>query len=186
LGGASNSIAEVESGHVESSLLGACDHSVRSFVVSFGYRTLTYRSDRIASIEWFTPMLIDIANTAAGRSLDLHISVFVTCLCNQEAVPRMPNSDVTMVRPSVHSLPNNLLTIPGSSSSNSVSVDIEEDAGEKLYQSPKLNWVGLGGGVAVCGPETLTREAHNAVVRIEMRKGVGLRGIALHKELFSL
>jgi len=133
-------------------------------------------------------MLMDIANTAAGTSLDLHISVFVTCLCNPEAVPRIPNSDVTMVRPSVHSLLNNLLTTPGSSSSNSVSVDIEEDAGEKLDQSPKLNWVGLGGGVAVCasGPETLTREAHNAVARIGMRKGVELGGIALHTELFSL
>jgi ferric-chelate reductase len=133
-------------------------------------------------------MLMDIANTAAGTSLDLHISVFVTCLCNPEAVPRIPNSDVTMVRPSVHSLLNNLLTIPGSSSSNSVSVDIEEDAGEKLDQGPKLNWVGLGGGVAVCasGPETLTREAHNAVARIGMRKGVELGGIALHTELFSL
>jgi len=131
---------------------------------------------------------MDIANTAAGTSLDLHISVFVTCLCNPEAVPRIPNSDVTMVRPSVHSLLNNLLTTPGSSSSNSVSVDIEEDAGEKLDQSPKLNWVGLGGGVAVCasGPETLTREAHNAVARIGMRKGVELGGIALHTELFSL
>src|SRR5882762_9952869 len=66
LGGASNLVAEVESGHVESSLLGACDHSVRYFIVSFSYRTLMYRSDPIASIEWFAPMLMDIANTAAG------------------------------------------------------------------------------------------------------------------------
>jgi len=116
-------ITEVERGHVESSLLGACDHSVRYFVVSFGYRTLTYRSDPIASIEWFAPMLIGIAKTAVGTSLDPHISTFVTCLCNREAVPRIPNSDVTMVQPSVHSLFNNLLVPP------SVSVDIEEYAG---------------------------------------------------------
>ena len=89
----------------------------------FGYRTLTYRSDPIASIEWFAPMLIDIANTAVGTSLDPHISTFVTCLCNREAIPRIPNSDVTMVQPSVHSLFNNLLVPP------SVSVDIEEYAG---------------------------------------------------------
>ena len=124
-------------------------------------------------------MLIGIANTAVGTSLDLHISMFVTCLCNREAVPRIPNSDVTMVQLSVHSLFNNLLVPP------SVSVDMEEYAGWKLYQSPKLNWIRLG-GVAVCVPEMLMREAHNAVVRIGMRKGVGLHGIVLHKELFSL
>ena len=54
--------------------------------------------------------------------------------------------------------------------------------------TPKLNWVGLGGGVAVCvsGPEALTREAHNAVARVGMTKGLELGGITLHTEVFSL
>lgn len=131
-------------------------------------------------------MLMDIANTAAGTSLDLHISVFVTCICNPEAIPPIPNSEVTIIRPSVHTLLNDLLTPPGPNSSKN-SIDIE-DGVEKPAVTPKLNWVGLGGGVAVCvsGPETLTREAHNAVARVGMTKGLELGGIALHTELFSL
>jgi len=137
------------------------------------------------SIDWFAPMLMDIANTAAGTSLDLHISVFVTCMCNPEAIPPIPNSDVTIIRPSVHGLLKDLLTPP---SSKNPSINIEEGAGEKSSESLKLNWVGLGGGVAVCasGPETLIREAHNAVARIGTKRGVELGGIALHTELFSL
>jgi hypothetical protein len=133
-------------------------------------------------------MLMDIANTAAGTSLDLHISVFVTCICNPEAIPPIPNSTVTIVRPSVHALLNDLITPPASGSSKNASLDIEEDAGEEYSESPKLNWVGLGGGVAVCasGPETLTREAHNAVAKVGVTRGVELGGIALHTELFSL
>jgi ferric-chelate reductase len=132
-------------------------------------------------------MLMDIANTAAGTSLDLHISVFVTCICNPEAIPPIPNSEVTIIRPSIHTLINDLLTQPGLGSSKNASIDIE-DGVEKSSVTPKLNWVGLGGGVGVCvsGPETLTREAHNAVARVGMTKGLQLGGIALHTELFSL
>jgi ferric-chelate reductase len=142
-----------------------------------------------ASIEWFAPMLMDIANTAAGTSLDLHISVFVTCICNPEAIPPIPNSDVTIIRPSIQALLDDLLTPPGSNSSKNASIDVEGGVSEKSSsKSAKLNWVGLGGGVAVCasGPETLTREAHNAVARVGMRRGVELGGIVLHTELFSM
>jgi ferric-chelate reductase len=162
---------------------------VRSFGNSFiDHFVVVYSYLITASIEWFVPMFMDIANVAAGTSLDLHISVFVTCLCNPEAIPPIPNSSVTVIRPSIHTLLNDLLTPPTSNSSKTASIDIEEDAGEKLSESPKLNWVGLGGGVAVCasGPETLTREAHNAVARTGMTRGVELGGIALHTELFSL
>lgn len=162
---------------------------VRSFGNSFiNHFAVVYSSLITASIEWFVPMFMDIANVAAGTSLDLHISVFVTCLCNPEAIPPIPNSSVTIIRPSIHTLLNDLLTPPTSNLSKSASIDIEEDAGEKFSESPKLNWVGLGGGVAVCasGPETLTREAHNAVAKIGMTRGVELGGIALHTELFSL
>ncbi|KAJ8586867.1 hypothetical protein M405DRAFT_864231, partial [Rhizopogon salebrosus TDB-379] len=49
-------------------------------------------------IEWFASMLIDIA------SIDLHISIYVTCLCDPEAVPAIPNSIVVPSRPLVHDL----------------------------------------------------------------------------------
>lgn len=166
-----------------------CGHLVRSFISS-----IVLSSDRplrTASIEWFAPMLMDIATMAEGTSLDLHISVFVTCICDPEAIPPIPNSDVTIIRPSIHTLLDNLLTPPSSSSSSSIpstpSINVEDGA-EKSSQNSKLNWVGLGGGVAVCasGPESLTREAHNAVARAGISRGVELGGIALHTELFAL
>ncbi|KAH9900709.1 iron reductase [Cubamyces lactineus] len=160
-------------------------------------------------IQWFAPMLMDIANTVAGTSLDLHVSIFVTCLCNPEAVPAIPNSDVTIARPSVTTLLREFMTPPSSrpsthsaSSSQSQkkleadarSIDSEsaEDVAEDVEKIPsssaRLNWVGLGGGVAVCaaGPESLTREAQNAVARMSLTRGVELGGVALHTELFAI
>ena len=63
-------------------------------------------------VEWFAPMLTRIANTVQAHRarlqsqpdsdilpLDLHISVFVTCLCDPETVPTIPNSDICIERP---------------------------------------------------------------------------------------
>ena len=132
-------------------------------------------------------MLIDIANMALGTSLDLHVSIFVTCICDPEAIPDIPNSDITLVRPSVHDLLDDLLTPPESKFPKSSTPDIE-DTPAKSSCGSKLGWVGLGGGVAVCasGPESLAREAQNAVARIGFTRGVELGGIALHTEVFSI
>ncbi|KAI0640857.1 iron reductase [Trametes meyenii] len=158
-------------------------------------------------IQWFAPMLMEIANTVAGTSLDLHVSIFVTCLCNPEAVPAIPNSDVVITRPSVTALLRDLVTPPahpthahaihthkasGSVSANASLLDNESigssEEDEKTSASAHLNWVGLGGGVAVCaaGPESLTREAQNAVARISLTRGVQLGGVGLHTELFAM
>lgn len=141
-------------------------------------------------IEWFAPMLMDIANTVADTSLDLHISIFVTCLCSPEDVPPIPNSDVTILRPSVSALLRDLVT-PSASMSSSASTSIADDklsSEEQGEVQPKLDWVGLGGGVAVCaaGPESLTREAQNAVARLGLTRGIELGGIGIHTELFAL
>jgi len=74
-------------------------------------------------IDWFTPALMEIARTAASSArsstpLSLHISVYVTCLCNPEAVPPIPNCDVTILRPDVHHILNDLVTPPPSFSSS--------------------------------------------------------------------
>ena len=169
-------------------------------------------------------MLMDIANTVApSQSLDLHISIFVTCLCDPSAVPPIPNSDVTVFRPSVTELLRELVTPPDererlkshtisthnrlggleksktrSSDSHSQSqthdnddADTEDEHGdadlEKCMKS-KLQWVGLGGGVAVCasGPESLIRESQNAVARLGVVRGVELGGVGLHTELFAM
>ncbi|EMD32717.1 hypothetical protein CERSUDRAFT_118461 [Gelatoporia subvermispora B] len=127
------------------------------------------------SIEWFAPQLAEIAAAVEGTSLDVHVSIFVTCLCQPEAVPSIPNSTVTVLRPSVSTLLRELVTPPAPGA------DDAKDA-------PGLKWVGLGGGVAVCaaGPESLTREAQNAVARMGMVRGVELGGVGLHTELFAL
>ncbi|KAH9943638.1 iron reductase [Amylocystis lapponica] len=131
-------------------------------------------------IAWFAPMLTDIATALAGSSLDLHISIFVTCLCKPEAVPPIPNSDVTILRPSVNALLHDMVTPPSLAS-------VEDDRSSQSSRA-KLNWVGLGGGVAVCaaGPETMTREAQNAAARLGMVRGVELGGVGLHTELFAI
>jgi ferric-chelate reductase len=120
-------------------------------------------------------MLMDIANAAAGSSsLDLHISIFVTCLCDPEAVPLIPNSITTIVRPDVNRLLSNMLSPPPADG------DVESESGGSVQRA-----IAGRGGVGVCasGPESLTREAANAVARLApMHMG----GIALHTEAFSL
>jgi ferric-chelate reductase len=125
------------------------------------------------SIDWFAPFLMDIATVAAKSSLELHISVFVTCLCDPEAVPPIPNMDVTITRPSIAQLLNDLIDWEGCASA--------EDVESKSMRSPD-------GGVAVCasGPASLTIEAQNTVAKVGLRKGLALGGISLHTETFCL
>ena len=147
-------------------------------------------------------MLTDIATAVAGTSLDLHVSVYVTCLCVPEDVPLIPNMDVTVcARPSVTAILRDLVTPPQQpllrkSESKSESSEADADAkslesdesAREVHASARLKWVGLGGGVGVCaaGPESLTRAAHNAVARVSVTRGVELGGIALHTELFAI
>ncbi|KAF8549686.1 iron reductase [Imleria badia] len=137
------------------------------------------------NISWFAPMLTDIANTAVNSSIDLHISIFVTCLCDPEAVPLIPNCDVTMTRPSVYGLLQDL-TSPGSASfpfSGSV-----EEGGPERHGVGRIETSGHTGGVAVCasGPASLTTEAQNAVARLGVARGAELGGVAIHVEQFTL
>lgn len=121
-------------------------------------------------------MLMDIAQLAAtDSSIDLHISIFVTCLCNPEKVPPIPNSDVLIERPTVTQLLKELIANPSPA-------DDQDEV--------KLRWngVGRGGGVAVCaaGPQRLTKEARNAVARVSLSRGVELGGCACHTEEYAL
>lgn len=127
-------------------------------------------------------MLMDIATAAQGTSLELHIFVYVTCLCDPSAISPIPNTHVTIGRPSISTLINDLLV---SSSPSSSDVEIGAEAEGKSSQQ---NVVMRGGGVAVCasGPESLTREAQNAVARVGPGRAGMLGGIGIHTELFSL
>jgi ferric-chelate reductase len=137
----------------------------------------------VGSINWFAPQLFDIARLAAGSSLDLHISVFVTCLCDPEAVPKIPNMTVTVIRPSVTRMLTELLT------SAAPRCDVEGASSTSPPSVGNANACpGSTGGVAVCvsGPESLTRAVQNAVARLTLTRGVTLGGIALHAELFEV
>ncbi len=136
-------------------------------------------------IEWFAPMLAEIAAIAdASTTLDVHVVVYVTCLCNPEAVPRIANSDVIVGRPAVREALEGLVAPPVGKKVTGADVDEDE---ESAMEESKLGWVGLGGGVGVVasGPESLTREASNAVARLSMARGRELGGVALHTEMFT-
>ncbi|KAF9219855.1 iron reductase, partial [Gyrodon lividus] len=130
------------------------------------------------NIAWFAPMLMDIANTASRSSINLHISIFVTCLCDPESIAPIPNCDVVMIRPSVYALLQDLTTPLCSSASAS---SVEEQAEKTTTQ---FGWSGQGGGVAVCasGPESLTAEVQNAVARLGVMRGIEVGGVAIHVE----
>ncbi|KAF8647908.1 hypothetical protein AX16_006440 [Volvariella volvacea WC 439] len=154
------------------------------------------------ALQWFLPMLSQIAGVAASSSLDLYITIFVTCLCDPDTVPPLPNCDVLVIRPSAYVLLQGLITPPPTqptkaSEAGSVTSDNNtqgDGAGndvetvEAARPNTRLRWCGLGGGVAVCvsGPGSLIRETSNAVARLGMTRGAELGGIALHTELFSL
>ncbi|KAJ3576050.1 hypothetical protein NP233_g685 [Leucocoprinus birnbaumii] len=72
-------------------------------------------------LEWFAQALMEIARTAASSDrsstpLALHISIYVTCLCDPEAVPPIPNCDVTVMRPDIYHILDDLVTPPTSTS----------------------------------------------------------------------
>ena len=149
---------------------------IRSFGRSHPHPTImSFLLDTVIKghILWFSSMLTAIANAAAQSTLDLHISIFVTCLCDPEAVPVIPNCDVKLERPSAYSL---LCEV----TANSPGSSLESGKGNT---SPVH-----GGGVAVCasGPESLTKETQNAVAKLGVAKAIELGGISVHVESFML
>ncbi|KIK15846.1 hypothetical protein PISMIDRAFT_16235 [Pisolithus microcarpus 441] len=129
-------------------------------------------------IAWFSQMLVDIGNLAAGSSLDIHFSIFVTCLCDPEAVPFIPNCNVKLERPSVYILLRDTVGL-----SRPPSLESQEAGEEKPLVEPHG-----GGGVAVCasGPESLVIEARNAVARLGVGDALKLGGVVVHVESFAL
>lgn len=118
-------------------------------------------------------MLTELANAVAGTSLDLHITIFVTCLCDPDAVATIPNSDIVLLRPVVGKLLRQFVTPPSTG---------------EITEQLKLAWVGLGGGVAVCaaGPESLTTETRNAAAKLTLTRGTELGGVGLHTETYTM
>jgi ferric-chelate reductase len=123
-------------------------------------------------------MLMDIAEAAANSSVRLHISIFATCDCKAVTMPPIPNSEITNTgtRPDVYQLLAHMVS----------PTMVEDDADYESKASAER--VISQGGVGVCasGPESLTREAANAVARLAPAHGARVGGITLHTEVFSL
>jgi len=119
------------------------------------------------NISWFAGVLQDIANTAATSSVELHISVYVTCLCDPESVPRISNSLVTMEKPTIERIMKPILD----------SNDVEKSA-------PLQAQGGLA--VAVSGPESLSMEARNAIASMSMSQRLRFGRVDIHTEMFAI
>lgn len=183
---------------------------VRSFGMFFSFFLLVLflkKNIYIGSIEWFSSALMDIATAASlttSTLLDLHISIYVTRLCNPEPILAIPNSDVIQRRPSIYRVLDEITSFAPTTSTKSSDPTSSASGGEAssdLESGVESNnskggckisaeiRQGDGGGVAVCasGPGSLTQEAANAVARLQISgKGMRLGGIALHTESFSL
>jgi len=132
-------------------------------------------------------MLKDIAAMAASSSIDLRISVFVTCLCDPDAIPKIPKLQVILQRPCVPQILQDMLAPDACSLLDTESnidkhISAAEDASSEGTHTSAL----ADGGLAVCasGPESLMREVQNAVAKLSLTRGV--RDIALHAESFCL
>lgn len=121
------------------------------------------------SISWFAPMLVDIALKAQSSSITLHIEIFVTCLCDPESVPVIPNCEVSIEKPRVAKLLDTFLN---------GAVDLE--AGKR--NKADLNGLAL----AVSGPKSLTTEAQSTVAKLSIGQMRRIGNVALHTEEFSL
>jgi len=115
-------------------------------------------------------MLVDIANKAQDSSVDLHISIFVTCLCDPESIPTIPNSVISIEKPKIANLVKPFLSSEGG------------------IEAGKTGKGRNGGGfaIAVSGPARLTAEAQNVVARIPAAAARRIGGLAFHSEIFSL
>jgi len=115
------------------------------------------------AISWFEQQFTAIAMSASaeGSGVELTFKFFVTCLCDPEAVPPIPNTIVEVGKPSLTTLLEPLLDVTRT---------------------------GLAGGVGVAasGPESLTTSARNTVAWVGPSKASQVGGINLHTELFAL
>lgn len=123
--------------------------------------TFAWYIQSFGAIMWFERYLRAIATAAQGSSVDISLRVFVTCLCDPDAIPSIPHLIVELAKPPVAELLPPLLDATKSGSAGGV-------------------------GVAASGPESLTRSAQNSVARIGPLTAASVGGVELHTELFAL
>jgi hypothetical protein len=104
-----------------------------------------------ATIRWFSDQLSSLSNRLIDQGIDLHITVYVTCLCDPEAIPDVANMDVILkgCRPEVGPVVKGMM------------------GGQNL-------------AVLAAGPRSLTREVGNTVASLSLTQGteIGFHGEA--------
>ncbi|KAJ6597944.1 hypothetical protein B0H10DRAFT_2441554 [Mycena sp. CBHHK59/15] len=164
------------------------------------------------AISWFAPHLLQIAltaqraHTSSGLPLELRIRIYVTCLCDPDAVPPIPGCVVSIQRPRVGALIDEVLDVhsttcsPRGSSEEEKGVDVEKGLGAVGEREVERGGEGEegqggtqggqgGGGMAVvaAGPGTLISEAGNAVVRANVRlRRAAVGGVDFCAEAFTV
>jgi len=162
-------------------------------------------------MRWFAGLLRTIAlHASTCPNLDLHITIYVTCLCAVDDVLPIPNCDVLVASPRITEVMKRMIewspdpakaieegdvVLDGRVSEDkksSESTKEGESEGRKpaLVSGSTIAGVPIGdGGFAVCasGPERLTREVANAVAKLSAsRRGRELGRIGLHTELYAV
>ncbi|EJD05206.1 uncharacterized protein FOMMEDRAFT_145758 [Fomitiporia mediterranea MF3/22] len=132
------------------------------------------------ALHWIAPLLSTIASRAGEpeSSLDLHISVYVTCLCNPEDVPPIPNCDVLLEKPSIGRV------VEGFVSPSVPMYDNESHDSNEKEKTTKGNSVWSSLAICAAGPESLTAEAKNAAARLALRSST--RKVECHTETYFL
>ncbi|KAJ7703720.1 ferric reductase like transmembrane component-domain-containing protein [Mycena rosella] len=153
------------------------------------------------TINWFAPHLLQIATAAARPSsgIQLTLRIYVTCLCDPDAVLVIPGCTVTEARPRVESVLVGLLSpswsseVESEASSASASTEDVHAMGGKgdleVGGGESEGYVNGGGGVAVlaAGPGGLIREAGNAVARANLgARGRAAGGVVFCAETFTV
>lgn len=170
----------------------------------------------VGSIDWFAKQLRQIALVAQSPSstLDLHTTIYVTCLCNPEGLPPIPNCDVVVERPKIRDVINRVIeSHPRSSSSSTrewsekkkvqdgpeclghatpdtqldLDLDIEVASTTPSSLSPSESLQSLG--VLVAGPPSLIREtgiAVEAIRRSSLLNRGGMLDVGFCGEVYSV
>jgi hypothetical protein len=173
---------------------------VRSFGALSWFLSLKWRTYLCTgAIAWFAPQLLQIATMAqrSGGALVLSIRIYVTCICDPDALPDIPNCVVTLERPDVGRVLGDMMMgeTPSTSTTarNSASAsteDLSHTHPEKSRDAEGgFGQEGGGGGIAVIasGPPSLIREAGNVVARANASRGGRLvGGVDFCGEVFSV
>ncbi|KAG6916256.1 hypothetical protein DXG01_007713 [Tephrocybe rancida] len=152
------------------------------------------------SLSWFTPLLGAIARTAVAAGVRLTMTVYVTCMCSPDEA-RVPGLEVRVGgRPDLGRVVRGVpvghigMTLEGGEGLCScgcvdealrAQAEEEEEEGNLRTDEEKGETEGRGReetvGVCASGPESLTREAANAVAR----HAAGGRQVGFHAEIFA-